>query len=139
VRRRATWILGTLLVAEAALLAIPGAVDVVGLRPAFRYVCHQNPERSLRVAGQLMPVCARCTGLHLGLILACLAVLILGRAPRAAWRWLALGLGALVMTTTVLVESRLGIPVGPMARLASGLALGVPVGVVLGRAATSLK
>lgn len=43
----------------------------MGFLAAFAYsvggvVCHQLPERSFFVAGRQLPVCARCTGLYLG-------------------------------------------------------------------------
>lgn len=43
----------------------------MGLATAFIYaagalICHQRPERSFFVAGQQLPVCARCTGLYVG-------------------------------------------------------------------------
>jgi uncharacterized membrane protein len=34
-------------------------------------ICHQLPARSLAVAGVVMPVCARCCGFYLGVLLAC--------------------------------------------------------------------
>ncbi|MDW8034714.1 MAG: DUF2085 domain-containing protein [Nitrososphaerota archaeon] len=32
-------------------------------------VCHQNPNRTLWIGGNYLPVCARCTGAYLGLLL----------------------------------------------------------------------
>lgn len=45
--------------------------DVWGFLAAFAYsvggvVCHQLPDRSFVLAGRQLPVCARCTGLYLG-------------------------------------------------------------------------
>src|SRR3954447_8038652 len=37
-------------------------------------VCHQKPERSFTLAGQPLPVCARCTGIYIGAALAVLAM-----------------------------------------------------------------
>ena len=42
------------------------------LYQAFSYVCHQQPERSLFIAGQPLAVCARCTGLYAGFALTAL-------------------------------------------------------------------
>ena len=36
---------------------------------AFSFVCHQQPERSLWVAGLPLAVCARCAGIYLGALL----------------------------------------------------------------------
>ena len=48
--------------------------DFLGFTAAFVYsagaiVCHQLPERSFVLAGRQLPVCARCTGLYLGVAL----------------------------------------------------------------------
>lgn len=40
-------------------------------------ICHQRPERSFFVAGQQLPVCARCTGLYLSAALGLVTWLIL--------------------------------------------------------------
>ncbi len=39
-------------------------------------VCHQLPERSLRIGGTMLPLCARCTGTYLGACLGLLTVLL---------------------------------------------------------------
>ena len=35
----------------------------------LNYICHRKPERSFHIKGYQFPVCARCTGLYLGIIL----------------------------------------------------------------------
>ena len=40
------------------------------------WVCHQAPERSLHIAGVQMPLCARCTALLLGAVVATLYVVL---------------------------------------------------------------
>lgn len=37
-------------------------------RLLFRLMCHGRPERSLELFGVPMPICARCTGIYLGLL-----------------------------------------------------------------------
>jgi uncharacterized membrane protein len=60
--------------------------DFIGFAVAFAYsagaiVCHQLPERSFVVAGRQLPVCARCTGLYLGVALGLFGWLVL------RWVW----------------------------------------------------
>ena len=53
------------------------------IRMAGALVCHQRIERSFRIAGAPMPVCARCTGLYLSGALGALAAwLTVPRLPR---------------------------------------------------------
>jgi uncharacterized membrane protein len=33
----------------------------------FSFLCSQDPTRSFEIAGRLLPLCQRCTGVHLGL------------------------------------------------------------------------
>lgn len=41
-----------------------GKLSKINLKVAF---CHRIPERTFRINGRLFPVCARCTGLYIGL------------------------------------------------------------------------
>ncbi len=105
-------------------------------------VCHQLPERSLHYAGQPLPLCARCTGTFLGVVVGLLALWLGGHGRRsalpsrgkrlfllalAAWwavdglnSFLALGLGR-----GVLYEP------SNVLRLATGLGLGAAMAAVL--------
>jgi len=47
------------------------------VRAVFSLVCHQNPERSFRVEGAPLALCARCTGIDVGFAGGCLGVLFL--------------------------------------------------------------
>ena len=42
-------------------------------------ICHQIPARSLVAAGVALPACARCAGIYLGVLLACLFYLVPGK------------------------------------------------------------
>ena len=75
-------------------------------------ICHQRPERSFRLWGVQMPVCARCAGLYLG---AAVGVVLVGagrvgpdatRAVTPALRWMMLV--AAVPTAATLVAETLG-------------------------------
>jgi uncharacterized membrane protein len=46
---------------DAPVLRAAAAVYVLG-----SFICHQRPERSFRIRGIQVPVCARCEGLYLG-------------------------------------------------------------------------
>jgi len=41
------------------------------------FFCHQMPERTIQVAGQYLPLCARCTGIYTGFLLGILYQFIL--------------------------------------------------------------
>ena len=37
------------------------------LSTLFSFLCHQNPARSFEIAGLLLPLCQRCTGVYMGI------------------------------------------------------------------------
>jgi uncharacterized membrane protein len=83
----------------AALLLAPAALFPIGA-----FICHQRPERSFFVHGQQLPVCARCTGLYAGALLAApLALLTAGPLVAARARTL-LALAALPTLITWILE-----------------------------------
>jgi uncharacterized membrane protein len=118
------WLQGTF--GPARLVAL--ASYVIGSR-----VCHQDAARSFSVGGVPLPVCARCTGLHLGVPLGILAGLVAtpARKPgeRRAARWIVLAAAPTLLT--VLVE-RAGIaPVPGGLRAILGIVLSATAAFVV--------
>lgn len=100
-------------------------------------VCHQRADRSFRVAGRSMPVCARCAGLYTAAPLGVLLAFRRGRAARA-WptgRWRAAVATAATPTVFTLVAEWAGAGVGAHARFGTALPLGVTVAFLLTAAA----
>ncbi len=40
----------------------------MGYKYLFKYICHRKPERSFFIKGHQFPVCSRCTGLYISMI-----------------------------------------------------------------------
>ena len=84
-------------------------------REVFSFLCHQDPARSFAPGGSALAMCARCTGVYIGFLLA----LPLIFQARSLGRNLALWLhGALVLQVAVFGFGL--IPHGPFVRLISG-------------------
>jgi len=113
----------------------------IGLAAAFAYsagavVCHQLPERSFALAGRQLPVCARCSGLYLGVALGLLGWFLVRRlrpVPLAGPRRLLAVLAiAAVPTTVSWVTGVTGIWDGTNAiRAVLALPLGLGAGAVV--------
>lgn len=43
----------------------------------FSHICHQNPERSFFISGYQFPLCARCSGIYLFMLLGIVISIIL--------------------------------------------------------------
>lgn len=101
---------------------------------AGKTVCHQRPERSFRVAGQPMPVCARCTGIYFALAPSMLVALWWRRPRRLQTVGLRPLLGAAVAPTllSIVIEQLSGWSPAPI-RAAAGVWLGFGVGVPIAR------
>lgn len=48
---------------------------------AVLFCCHRMPERSFFFMGKQFPICARCTGILLGLILGIIVLILFGNIP----------------------------------------------------------
>lgn len=87
----------------------------------FWPVCHRFPERTIELAGWLMPLCSRCAGIFAGIALG--AVVARPRLSLRAWRIVLLATAA-IMVAEVLTQD-LGLhPVFHPTRIATGVALG---------------
>ena len=93
------------------------------LEPWFSCQCHRAPPRTLRIMGHGLPVCARCTGLYLGLLVAATVVRLRVGANRLMQATIAGGaLLGLDVVTEVLAWRVPSIG----ARLFTGLAFALP-------------
>src|ERR1035437_3699001 len=68
------WLTGLLFVATAALVVgwlIETPAGLLGKMDAIGYgICHRIAARSFDIGGRPMPLCARCTGMYLGALIA---------------------------------------------------------------------
>jgi uncharacterized membrane protein len=117
----------------SAARSVAGAVYLAG-----HGICHQRPERSFVLAGQPMPVCARCTGLYAG---GAFGLLVWGLRRRAAApdrtraalvRALAI---AAVPTAASVIAAWAGAETPNLPRAVTALPLGAAVGAALAAAA----
>src|SRR5512135_2217325 len=71
------------LIIGAFLLSPPWTV--LGKAKLVGYaICHQIPERSFHIAGQQLPLCARCTGIYMGALAGFVLMRLWGRQRAAA-------------------------------------------------------
>ena len=130
------WVL--LLVLLPGLLARDTGGRVVTMVSAGTYVvasliCHQRPDRSFRLGGVQMPVCARCAGVYLGGAVGTLLASVRrrkdGRRARVttpALRWVLLG-AAIPTVVSVMAEFGGWLPSGRELRAVAALPLGATV------------
>jgi uncharacterized membrane protein len=103
---------------------LPLGAAGVGLDAAFVTMCHRNPERTLVLAGVLMPLCSRCAGIFGGVAVGALA--IWPRLPARAWRLVVTGAGALMLVDVATQDLGLH-PIWHVTRIASGALFGYAI------------
>ena len=140
-RRRWPWPL--LLVGSgiccAAILLFPWLVlqgeagVALSVRFLFSHLCHQDPHRSLSLAGVFLPVCIRCLALYLGGFLG----VLLAALTRGHSAWL-LGYRALLLGSLLLVGLDVGLDLAGLwsSTLWSRVVTGGLAGTALGLYAT---
>ncbi|MFZ1794606.1 MAG: DUF2085 domain-containing protein, partial [Anaerolineae bacterium] len=78
---RAPFALGVMALVAAALpTSAINALDLVGYA-----VCHRIPERSFIIAGNQLPVCARDTGMFIGVLMGVIVFAVLPRRRAAGF------------------------------------------------------
>jgi uncharacterized membrane protein len=117
----------TLLAAPVAISRPPFAAPAAVAYAASSRVCHQRPERSLRLAGMQMPVCARCFGLYLSGALGALAAWGSRRRPGDRAR-IVLAVAAAPTALTWAVEAAGLVSLTSLVRLLAALPLGLVAG-----------
>ena len=135
---------GVLILAAVALLGawlILTPEGVLGKADAIGYsFCHRIAERSFTIAGRQMPLCARCTGMYLGMLTGLLFQLPCGRRTEFPPLKIALPLGILALTFALDgINSTLGMfpgvnelyPPTNFLRLMTGAGLGMLVPLYL--------
>jgi uncharacterized membrane protein len=105
----------------------PHLIDLAG-----SLVCHQRPERSFAIAGQLMPVCARCTGLYASGAAAALAAWLTVPVMPVRTRMAIVAAAVPTLLTLVVEWAGLGQP-GNAGRAVAALPLGAACGWVFVR------
>lgn len=53
----------------------------------YSFFCHQQPSRSLVIASQFLPLCARCTGIYLGFLISLICLITMVRKDRSMGFW----------------------------------------------------
>jgi len=94
-------------------------------------VCHQRPDRSVRLAGVQMPVCARCFGLYAAGAAGVAFAWFKRRRLSSATARLALAVGAAPIVLTVALEWTGAIATTNVSRMLTGLPLGFAAGLVV--------
>ncbi|MBE7471927.1 MAG: DUF2085 domain-containing protein [Anaerolineales bacterium] len=74
------WLMLTVSALVIAVFLFSPPLTLLDKTQAIGYaVCHQIPARSFHLAGQPLPLCARCTGIYLGALLGIVGMILLRR------------------------------------------------------------
>ncbi|MEC7907374.1 MAG: DUF2085 domain-containing protein [Verrucomicrobiota bacterium] len=65
-----------------AILLLVAWLDWNWGREIFSHICHQKGDRCLILGGTALPVCTRCFGIYLGIVLGCIGQLFLDLRSR---------------------------------------------------------
>ena len=127
--------------AEAVAFSF-GSSWVPSLESWYGPICHHLPERTLHLHDRALPVCARCTGMYLGLATGGWIGLLIPLQRANVLRAVAVAGGTLTAgVLAALVEIAGWVSTNNLSRVALGvlLGLGLPLfGVVAGRLLASL-
>ncbi|HXW05040.1 MAG TPA: DUF2085 domain-containing protein [Vicinamibacterales bacterium] len=119
------WVIAVLL---APLSGADGSVAAWLVYHAGGTVCHQRPDRSFFLAGEPMPVCARCFGLYASGATAALLAWTVVPGSRNGNSRAVLGMAALPTIATIAVEWLGLVTPGSVLRALSALPLGAAAG-----------
>ncbi len=139
-------VLGVFLILGFYTVTDPARIDNNSVLNGADYVgyavCHRITDRSFTIAGRQLPLCARCTGMYLGISLAFLVLLLAGRQ-----RWsnlpplsvlIALGFFLLAMAVDGLNSYSHFFPDFPhlyeprnWLRLVTGMGTGLTMGIII--------
>jgi uncharacterized membrane protein len=104
------------------------------LDPWFAWHCHRVPHRTLELAGQRLPVCARCTGIYAGLLFG--AALAWPRASTTTLARLVLASGGILLLDVLTEAAGWRIP-SLATRFLTGAALAYPAALAAARRAST--
>jgi len=125
---------GAALLYCAGFALAPAADGFFGglLRIAYRPACHQIADRCLDLGAGPLAVCARCTGLYLGGLLALVAATLFGRTLRPRFFWLPV---TALPSAVDFAAGLIGLPSLPnLPRFAVALPFGLTCGLFLAAA-----
>jgi uncharacterized membrane protein len=94
----------------------------------FVFVCHRRPERTLVLSGVPMPLCSRCAGIALGLLL---GAIVLWPAPSVRATRISIAVALLLVIADVVMQDLHIHPLWHASRLGTGALVGYVVSIGL--------